>query len=428
MSLEREEPSMKSSAVVDVAHADIITTLKEFIRRDTFVSLGFKFIFVPLQFAAHRIYLVHGNKRKNKPIIILTDHYGLGNPWAVFLRFMERKELLEKYDVYWMADSIESFFKIRKQNLPVIYKHGILGIKVFQNADVWVLAHYGKWNLPTPLHNRYESITKIHLGHGVGPKATKGESREYDIYDAICLSSEFIKNRHITLWNAPPNKLYPTGFARLDILLKYLQTPRDDLLKRLGLPENYRKIVLYAPTYDLGIWPWGDQYRGIDKLAKFLDKRNTLLLLRPHPYAVYNRKKLRKLVDKHDNVVFAPSTKFPDIGALIAISDALITDWSSTYTDFLVTRRPILFIDIQRDYFLKVRGKPEVPPELRPGVKVSAEAELYPALEKVLMEGYIPDREFYEKCLHLIHGEPDGHYSDRVIEVIEKVLAGLIKK
>ncbi len=360
-----------------------------------------------------------------KKILIFTNIHYAGNPRAVYERIIKRKDLRDKYDAYWMTSNISEFLKLRKQWKNVVYKHGIFSIKVYSRASLWILAHRGPMNLPHILKNRYKEVNKIQLEHGVGPKITKGEDREYEDYIATCLSSEDIKKRHIELWNAPPERLYATGFARLDLLLGHLKRSRDELLEELDLPHEYSKIVLHAPTFDMGLWPWGDPYEGIANMAEFLESQNTMLLIRPHPYTIYDRGRLKSISKKYKNLRFVPMERYHDVEKLLAVTDVLITDWSSTYTDFLVTGRPVVFLDVNRKFFLKERCDgcmPEVPPEMRPGLKVSNEKELRGALKKSIYDGYIPDKEFYMKCLEFIHGNPDGHYSDRVIEVIEHVL------
>ncbi len=397
-----------------------IQELLSMISQGSFFDNLVKLFFIPLQTLTARGYK---KIKKERKIIISTNLRYAGNPRAVFERMLERN--LKKYEPYWMTGSVVEFLKLRKKGLPVLYKHGILAIDKYINAELWVLAHRGAMNLPVFLQGKYKTIRKIQLEHGVGPKATRGTDREYDIYAATCVSSESIKERHVVLWGAPEDKLYATGFARLDTLLKYLKKERRDILEELHLPTDYNKVVLHAPTYDLGLWPWGDPYEGLEHMAKFLKEHNTLFLVRPHPYTQYDRKKLKKIAGRVKNLKIVPMEQYPEVQSILAVSDVLITDWSSTYTDFLVTRRPIIFLDVNRKYFLEERvenAKPEVPPELRPGVKVHTEEELRNELVRALCENYIPNREFYERCLQFIHGHPDGHYSDRVIEVIEQVL------
>ncbi|EDY36277.1 CDP-Glycerol:Poly(glycerophosphate) glycerophosphotransferase superfamily [Aciduliprofundum boonei T469] len=245
----------------------------------------------------------------------------------------------------------------------------------------------------------------------MGPKGITFTKEDYESH-YFCVASEFSKKRHIELWNAPPEKLFVTGFARLDRLLKYLQKPTDELRAMLNIPKDSKKIILYAPTFDIGLWPWEDPYEGIAQLAKFLKKYNSYLLVRTHPYAKYSEKKLERYLKNYNNVKFVPMKKYPDTMLLLAVSDVLITDWSSIYTDYLVTKRPIIFLEINKNYFTQQRGFSEIPPNLRPGYIVLTKDEFYKALKISILKGDIPDIKFYEKCLKLIHGDANGKYSD----------------
>ncbi len=151
---------------------------------------------------------------------------------------------------------------------------------------------------------------------------------------------------------------------------------------------------------------------------------SAFLIFRPHPYTYYDRKKLRKILKKHRNVSFSDMKIHPDTMLLLAVSDLLITDWSSIYTDFLVTRRPIIFMEHRTDLFTNSRGKSLVPPEMRPGIIAKGEEDFFNALAAVLKGKYKIDEDFYDDCLRTIHGNTDGKAAERVIEVID----ALIKK
>ncbi|WP_018653236.1 bifunctional glycosyltransferase/CDP-glycerol:glycerophosphate glycerophosphotransferase [Actinomadura flavalba] len=129
---------------------------------------------------------------------------------------------------------------------------------------------------------------------------------------------------------------------------------RADVRRRLGIPDG-KRAVLFAPTWrdhlqtdrhGLAVHHLGlDLERAASALA-----HDTVLLLRSHH--LLNTEPLPSLpgflVDVSDH---------PDITALYAASDALITDYSSAMCDFAGLRRPILLYtpDIT-DYQTSVRG------------------------------------------------------------------------
>jgi len=113
--------------------------------------------------------------------------------------------------------------------------------------------------------------------------------------------------------------------------------------------------------------------------------------------------------------------KEPDTMKLLAVADILVTDWSSIYTDYFLTKRPIIYLEINKDFYTKERGKPEVPPEYRAGEIVRNNEEFYEVLEIILEKGNRFKKE-QEKLLNIIHGNVDGKASERVAKVIEDLL------
>ncbi|MFI5771776.1 CDP-glycerol glycerophosphotransferase family protein [Streptomyces sp. NPDC051658] len=109
--------------------------------------------------------------------------------------------------------------------------------------------------------------------------------------------------------------------------------------ERLAVPEG-RRIVLYAPTWR------EDQPRGGGRYALGLQLdlaaaerelgADTVLLVRRH-YLVSDR-----LPDSGSGFVRDVS-RYGDVGELMLISDALVTDYSSLMFDFAQTGRPMLF-------------------------------------------------------------------------------------
>ena len=105
----------------------------------------------------------------------------------------------------------------------------------------------------------------------------------------------------------------------------------------------------------------------------------------------------------------------PDTEKVLYVSDLLITDWSSIYTDYLVLDRPIVFLDtphpkVAPDFIS------DLPPDAKPGPIVP----LHGLVEVILNELESPSRwsAKRKKILRLAHGEPDGRASERVYNFI----------
>ena len=354
-------------------------------------------------------------KNRSKIIVGFHDIYYTGNTRSVFEYMCQ---FPNKYDCFWVAKNRRSYMEVKKRGGKVYYMDSIVGIPKFLRADAWVIAHKGLRDIPCLPHNDYKILQ---LWHGIGPKGVVFTQEDYKKY-YFCLASEFSKQRHMKLWNAPPDRLYPTGFARMDRLYRYLRMHKKNLLNDVGIKvKDGKKIILYAPTYDTGLWPWGDPYGEFERLCKFCKENNLILILRLHPYAKVNRNKLRRIVKRYDNVYWLDMSEEPDTMKLLAIADILITDWSSIYTDYFLTKRPIIYLEVSPEFFTQKRGKPEIPPEYRAGEIVHNNEEFYKALEFVLEHGNRFAEE-QEKLLKIIHGNVDGKASERVIRVIEDLL------
>ena len=124
--------------------------------------------------------------------------------------------------------------------------------------------------------------------------------------------------------------LWEEGYPRDDRLIT---TSGADIRERLGLPRDVR-IVMYAPT-------WRDDRAD---LVDFLDLRafaaelgdDTITLVRGHSRTLRHGD---DIVGEH----LLDVTSYPDVADLLAITDVLVTDYSSLMFDFSATGRPIVF-------------------------------------------------------------------------------------
>ncbi len=144
-------------------------------------------------------------------------------------------------------------------------------------------------------------------------------------------------------------KFIPLGFPRNDVLF----TDSTDFKRRvyciLGfIPKN---IIVYAPTHrdyeQQGVV--GDQKRSIfgwvnsnelQSLEDFLEESNSVIIAKIHP------RQERNIIKGSSNrrVVFMSNlvSANANLQLILSISDLLITDYSSTFYDYLLLDRPIV--------------------------------------------------------------------------------------
>ncbi len=369
---------------------------------------------------SHILYLFLKEKIKkekesdSKIVVGFNNLYYNGNPRAVY-EYM--KEFPDKYKCFWFVKNWKTYKDVKKNGGLAYFKNGICGIPMFLRTDVWVVAHNSFQRIPLIPHKNYKTIM---IWHGIGYKARKGQniSKLFSNYDVLCTSSEWIKKRRAEVWNVPLEKIYATGYPRLDRLLKYIDYRRDTLKEWNISVKN--KVILYAPTFGTGIYPW-EKYEGFKRLCEFCKKKNCFLIIRLHPYSKVNKRKLSAIIRNYSNVRQMNMNDEPDTMKILSITDILITDWSSIATDFLVAKRAIIYMDVNMELAIgKEDGMRVVPTDMRPGEKVATEAEFFDALKICLKLNRFKEEQ--EKILLKLHGTVDGKASERVVAVIKKLL------
>ncbi len=146
------------------------------------------------------------------------------------------------------------------------------------------------------------------------------------------------------------------GYPRNDILTKSKSNPliKINLKEKMGLPTN-KKIILYAPTWREtanrkdGKYSFDTEFP-FDDVMNSVDE-NTLILVRMH-YLVAKEIDFTQL----DECIIDVSESY-DMSELLAISDLLITDYSSSFFDYVITESPILFfMPDKKSYEEEIRG------------------------------------------------------------------------
>ena len=110
-----------------------------------------------------------------------------------------------------------------------------------------------------------------------------------------------------------------------------------------------------------------------------------------------------------------------DIYPVLKYSDALITDYSSIYFDYLLLDKPIIYYPIDlEEYQKKCRGFYRPYEELTAGVKAYNEQELINAIQDVI-NGVDDYKEERKVLRDKIFKYQDGRNCERVVEWIKNL-------
>ena len=226
------------------------------------------------------------------------------------------------------------------------------------------------------------------------------------------------------VFSIPEDKLILCGQPRTDVLFK--KWPKYDF-------GSFSKIVLWTPTfrkYKMTRYGMGAQVEQentlvpIIPLEKFEEFNEHLInigvkvIVKLHPMQSLEKYKLVNM----DNFIILSDNDFKargmDLYKFMTQCDAMITDYSSIYWDFLVLNRPIAFTEDDAEDYGKGRGFiMDDPEKYKPGQKLLTIKDLYSFVDK-LASG-IDEYKEQRKEMNL-YGNPvtDGQSCKRALECV----------
>ena len=290
--------------------------------------------------------------KKLELIVFSSSHY-IDN-LKIYFEYLN--QIQSEFEPIWLAKNKDIISNI--QSINKNYKvYPILSLKGYWTLlrAKFVIMSHGNWDYYSFLNPNSSKIT-INFWHGISMKSIGLSTlnntlpKNYNFgWDHMLASSLMEKNLLVKSFNLKPENVPIIGIPRNEIIYRVKE---DEQLKnkvmnkiKQNLKFNPKKIILYTPTYRLNekinVFPF-DDYDQI-KLTQYFKDNNILCILRFHPNEdIKDNKKVLKILT-HQNFILGDQISFPEITSLFLISDLLITDYSSTYFDFLFFERPTLF-------------------------------------------------------------------------------------
>ncbi|WP_256686331.1 CDP-glycerol glycerophosphotransferase family protein [Halococcus qingdaonensis] len=219
----------------------------------------------------------------------------------------------------------------------------------------------------------FGGATVVNLWHGVGLKKVRWDSNtttgplfgklfDWPIYrlfkrcDWFVVTSEAMVEPFAAGRRQPTDRILTTGYPRNDFLEDIV--PGHSLAAETKVYEQCRQLsedgtmFLYVPTYHTETGERIEDHLSLLELNALLAEIDAYLIVKLHPHDEFD-------VDstKLSRITTLPSTI--DIYPLLKYTDALLTDYSSIYFDYLLLDKPIVFYPFdleeyrqERDFFL----------------------------------------------------------------------------
>lgn len=359
--------------------------------------------------------------KKNK--IVISSYFGKGfgdNGKYIALELLKHPG---ENDIVWLCKNMNESFpagirKVKYRSFQSIYEQ--------VTAKVWI----DNARKPSYVCKRKEQYYIMTWHGGIAPKKIEKEAenslpksyvisakRDSKMADLFLAESDFTyKRNRDSFWY--DGEILKSGFPREDILFQDTTWLKTKILNQMGI-DSTSHIFFYAPTFrnnmterDLHIYK-----RNWPGILSALSKRfggNWVGFIRLHP----NISKLDKNHSLSETNVY-DVTDYPDMQELLAISDMVLTDYSSSVYDFGLTGRPGFMLVEDLDAYRKERDL-YISLDIIPFPIASSDEELIQILNNFDEKSYQQKRhEFYDDYCGLY---PGGHASEIVAERIRKVI------
>lgn len=376
--------------------------------------------------------LLHILIPRNKKYVIFNGKFGkdheifLHNTKYLFLYMSNMKE----FHVSWLCDNKEMVKVFNKYGYRNVYSR-----KSLKGAYNALKSKYWLHDLlPEDLPMLYtEGATIINPWHGTGSLKKCGNDDqnnvkynrlEQKIINTFTLKDSFfnVDSEHegkyrMQAFDAKEEQIVINGSPRLDVLFKDFEHQElfmeEDFNAIKQLKENGKKLFFYVPT-------WRDTKEDISgwlkskRLDDFLSSNNAVLVCKLHPFDTNSLN-----FELSEN--FYKMNSDSDLYAVLKYMDAMISDYSSVYFDFLLLDRPIIYyVPDLEEYQVKCRSFYEPYENLTAGVKAYNEDELINAMQEVIngVDNYKEQRKALRDRMFKYQ---DGHNCERVVEWIKSL-------
>ncbi len=205
------------------------------------------------------------------------------------------------------------------------------------------------------------------------------------------------------------------GHPRNDVFFKNGDEIKNKIYKYFNISKD-KKIVMYAPTLreDKNF----DNYNlDFKKTVEALNKRfneNFVALIRFHPLLIQNKNKL--FMTKNTDIIDA--TDYSDMQELLVATDVLITDYSSSIYDFVLSRKPGFIFATDAEKYDNKRGF-YYPLSSTPFLVANNNDEMVKNIENFDENKYKNKVEYFLKEKGCIE---DGKASKRVVDLIKDIM------
>jgi CDP-glycerol glycerophosphotransferase len=305
-------------------------------------------------------------KKKNLMVLMgAKDGFFNDNVKFFFLYLAEEKP---DQEFYLLTANRDVFNELNKKYDNILYYPSCKAYWIMLRSKVFVVDNFS-W-MDNCRFQLFWRAKIVQIWHGIGFKKIQ-RSNKFFIEETSSLYRRFILNfvgklpkyqalistgKFFTEKFFKPafisDHFIDTGYPRNDIIVnpkKYenalLNSDVETIQKVAEMRKNGIKSILYAPTFrDTGGDGISDGILDLKSLNEFALQNDLVFVFKLHPLPQY-----QSISDNFERILWYDNVK--DVYPFLPETDAMISDYSSIYMDFILLNRPIFFLLYDREKY-----------------------------------------------------------------------------
>ena len=340
------------------------------------------------------------------------------------------------FDTFWIVKDVNVLSKLKHNNIKCALHGSTESYEKINKAHYFVTSSFE--------FAYYKKTGQIHISawHGfplklIGFFENASASADFQNLKIITTQTDLItatsRLSQLTLsgqFAIDPRKVKITGYPRNDIMLT--SNAKNELSKLTNIDIENSNLFLYLPTMRKGLKDEGAQFNNnifnyydydLNELESYLEKNNSYIFIKMH--FADNSYFKEKDFSLPDRIIFLNTdilnNNLLTIYHILDAFDALITDYSSIYVDYLLLDKPIIFSCPDIDIYQKDRGFiVDNPTLLMPGDVINNQKQLIQSLTNII-NGHDNHKQKRHDSMAFFHTYCDCNSSERLLEKMLKI-------
>ena len=303
-----------------------------------------------------------------KNLIIFRSFPDYSDNARALAEYMVMNNYIDRYKIYFDVSDINRYHN-RHDSITFISLITKTGVRRLRYLRLMYTAGY-LMSTHKVIINRQQARKEqkvINLWHGCSFKdRTNQDGKGIAFFDYTIVQGELFVKTKAYFWNIDEKYFLPLGYPRYD----WLRT-KDSAVQ--GIIETFKKnkdtkIILWMPTFridkrgkctesnSISQFPLMDDNRKWKDLDELCIEKNIVLIVKLHPFQT----EYGIPFDRFSNIIKIDNQFFDDIDIpmykFVALTDALISDYSSIGIDYLIVNHPLAFTLDDFEEYKKTRG------------------------------------------------------------------------